>query len=129
MSPTTIRLFILILLVSCCSTEEKETIVYRDDTAQPIPDETNPIPIPKEKKPVDLIFFAGSTWRLVSVFEQAVAEEPTYIFGGKTYKLSAVFEKGSLVKMPVPINAHVLKTITQSLIDYDHTAYIYYSGM
>jgi hypothetical protein len=124
MFPTIIKLFILVLLVSC-STEERETIVYRDDTTRP--GET--IPGPKIKKPVDLIFFAGPSWKLVTIFEDIVAEEPTHILGGKTYRLSAIFERGSLVKMPIPINAQILKTITQSLIDEEHTAYIYYSGM
>jgi hypothetical protein len=122
-----IKPILLALAVCCCSTEKEEKIIYVDETTQ-LPT-NSPKPNPAKHINADLIFFAGSNWKLVNVFEDNIIEEtPTYIFNSRTYKLAMIFDKGSLTKVFIKASAETLRTISQSLVDVERISYIYYSA-
>jgi hypothetical protein len=116
-----LRYLSIALLLSCCSTEREERVIIQEGPTIPFPD-------PSKRIDADLVFFSGSKWRLVNIFEEEViVENPTYVLNRMTYRLAMIFERGTLKKVFIQPPAEALKTIYQAIIDNEHTAYIYYA--
>jgi ABC-type taurine transport system substrate-binding protein len=115
-----LNLFIALILTSC-STEKEERIIIHEGPTLPTPD-------PSRKIYADLVFFSGSSWRLLNIFEDyVIVENPTYVLNRKTYQIAMIFERGTLKKVFIQPPAEALKTIYQAILDKDHTAYVYYA--